>query len=59
MIDDIRLALNQNQPLGNERFYARIEKLTGVQARGEAARTAAPGAEAANGSPAGQGELDR
>ncbi len=28
-VDDIRLALNQNQPLGNERFYARIEKLTG------------------------------
>jgi putative transposase len=30
-IDDIRLALNQNQPLGNSRFYARIEKLTGVR----------------------------
>ena len=28
-IDGIRLALNQNQPLGNQRFYARIEKLTG------------------------------
>lgn len=28
-IDDIRLALNQNQPLGNSRFYARIEALTG------------------------------
>jgi putative transposase len=28
-VDDIRLALNQNQPLGNERFYSRIEKLTG------------------------------
>jgi len=28
-IDDIRLALNQNQPLGNNRFYAKIEKLTG------------------------------
>jgi putative transposase len=28
-IDDIRLALNQNQPLGSERFYKRIEKLTG------------------------------
>ena len=23
-IDDIRLALNQSQPLGNERFYAKI-----------------------------------
>ena len=29
-IDDIRLAFNQNQPLGNSRFYARIEKATGV-----------------------------
>jgi putative transposase len=25
-IDDIRFALNQNQPLGNTRFYAQIEK---------------------------------
>lgn len=30
-IDDIRLALNQNQPLGNERFYAKIEQMTGVR----------------------------
>ncbi len=30
-VDDIRLALAQNQPLGNERFYARIEKLTGLR----------------------------
>jgi putative transposase len=29
VIDDLRLALNQNQPIGNSRFYARIEKLTG------------------------------
>lgn len=28
-IDDIRLALNQNQPQGNARFYARIERMTG------------------------------
>ena len=28
-IDDIRLALNQNQPLGNSRFYAKIEAMTG------------------------------
>jgi putative transposase len=28
-IDDIRLALNQNQPLGNARFYSKIEKVTG------------------------------
>ena len=31
VIDDIRLALNQSQPLGNERFHARIVKLTGVR----------------------------
>ena len=28
-IDDISLALNQNQPLGSSRFYARIEAMTG------------------------------
>jgi putative transposase len=28
-ISDIRLALNQSQPLGNSRFYARIEAMTG------------------------------
>jgi putative transposase len=28
-IDDIRLTLNQNQPLGNERFHATIEKMAG------------------------------
>lgn len=30
-IDDIRLALNQNQPLGNELFYAKIEHMTGMR----------------------------
>lgn len=28
-IDDIRLALNQNQPLGNSRFLTKIEAMTG------------------------------
>ncbi len=28
-INDIRLALNQSQPLGNERFYQHIEQMTG------------------------------
>jgi putative transposase len=28
-IDDIRLALNQNQPLGDSRFYAKVETVTG------------------------------
>jgi putative transposase len=30
-VDDIRLALRQSQPLGNERFYAKIEKMTGIR----------------------------
>lgn len=30
----IRLTLNQSPPLGNERFYARIEKLTGNRRAG-------------------------
>ena len=28
-IEDMRLALNQNQPLGNSHFYAKIETMTG------------------------------
>ena len=28
-IDDIRLALNQNQPLGNSRFITKIARMTG------------------------------
>jgi putative transposase len=30
-IDDIRLALNQCQPLGNSKFLAKIEKVTGTR----------------------------
>jgi putative transposase len=30
-IDDIRLALNQSQPLGNARFYANVEQITGIR----------------------------
>ena len=30
-IDDIRLAINQDQPIGNERFLAKIEKMTGIR----------------------------
>ena len=30
-IDDIRLALNQSQPVGNARFYAKIEQMTGIR----------------------------
>ena len=28
-INDIRLALNQNQPLGDSRFYTQVEAMTG------------------------------
>jgi putative transposase len=30
-LNDIRLALNQNQPLGNKKFSAKIEQLTGIR----------------------------
>lgn len=30
-IDDIRLAINQSQPIGNDRFLSRIEAATGVR----------------------------
>ena len=30
-VDDIRLALNQSQPLGNSKFLAKIEKVTGMR----------------------------
>lgn len=30
-IDDIRLALNQNQPIGNGRFHTKIERMTGIR----------------------------
>ena len=34
-INDIRLALNQSQPLGNERFYQHIEQMTGQRREGK------------------------
>lgn len=34
-IADIRLALNQSQPLGNERFYRNIEQMTGQRREGK------------------------
>lgn len=30
-LDDIRLAVNQSQPPGNARFYAKIEEMTGIR----------------------------
>ncbi len=55
-ISDIRLALNQNQPLGNARFITRIARLTGE--RREARPRGRPRRVAANqGMDGGQGEL--
>ncbi len=57
-IDDIRLALNQNQPLGNSRFYAKIEAMTGQ--RREAKPRGRPSAQdkTVMTRKAGQGELE-
>jgi putative transposase len=56
-IDDIRMALNQSQPLGNARFYAKIEKATGT--RREAKPQGRPRLDEAPGPPNGsQGTLD-
>jgi putative transposase len=55
-IEDIRLALNQNQPLGTGRFLDEIERMTGQ--RREARPRGRPRIEATNvGPPPGQGEL--
>jgi putative transposase len=56
-IDDIRLALNQSQPLGNARFYAKIEATTGQ--RREAKPRGRPHVQRddASAHDAGQGEL--
>jgi len=56
-ISDIRLALNQSQPLGNERFYQHIEQMTGQ--RRESKPRGRPRAEnESGGDMAGQGELE-
>ena len=52
-LDDIRLALHQSQPLGNARFYARIENMTGI--RREAKPPGGPRL-AADGAPASKGK---
>ena len=54
-IDDIRLALNQNQPLGNSRFYSKIARMTGE--RRQARPRGRPKAAKAAGPENGQEEL--
>jgi putative transposase len=58
VIEEIRMAFNQSQPLGNERFYARIEHLTGQ--RREARPRGRPRREepASASSVTGQGRLE-
>ncbi len=55
-VDDIRLALNQNQPLGNSRFYSKIARMMGE--RRQARPRGRPRALKATGPGAGQGELE-
>ncbi len=56
-ISDIRLALNQNQPLGNEHFYQYIEQMTGQ--RRESKPRGRPRVEkVSSGNMEGQGELE-
>jgi putative transposase len=56
-IDDIRLALNQNQPLGNSRFYAKIEAMTGQRREAKPRGRPRVHNEDAPAKDAGQGEL--
>lgn len=55
-VDDIRLALNQNQPLGDSRFYGRIERLTGER-RQARPRGRPKSTESVTGTPGDQKEL--
>ena len=57
-IDNIRRAVNQNQPLGNARFCARIERLTGMRREARARGRPRLEGEAAMPVLAGQGKLE-
>ena len=56
-ITDIRLALNQSQPLGNQRFYRHIEQMTGQRREGKP-RGRTRNETDANVDMEGQGELE-
>ena len=56
-IDNIRLALNQSQPLGNERFYQHIEKMTGQRREGKLRGRPRVAQDDSNAAVDGQGEL--
>ena len=56
-LSDLRLALNQDQPIGNDRFYRELEAMTGqrreLRKRGRPCKRD----EAASADDAGQGDL--
>ena len=56
-ISDIRLALNQNQPLGNERFHQYIEQMTGQRREAKPRGRPRMAPDEANAIIDGQGEL--
>ena len=56
-LDDIRLALNQNQPLGNSRFYAKIERMLGERRQARPRGRPKAAADAGPNSSEGQGSL--
>ena len=41
MVSELRLAVNQNQHIGNERFYETIERMAGQRREARPARAAA------------------
>lgn len=57
-IADIRLALNQNQPLGDSRFYSEIEAATGIRRQPRARGRPQKGASSAGVLAGDQKELD-
>lgn len=56
-LDDIRMALNQNQPLGNGRFYAKIERMLGERRQARPRGRPKAEADAAQNTSEGQGML--
>ena len=57
MVSELRLAVNQNQPLGNERFYETIERMTGQRREARPLGRPRLSANVANEDVKGQGDL--
>ena len=58
VVGDIRLAINQNQPMGNERFLAKIEAMTGVRRQARPRGRPRLESEASEAPAVGQGALE-